>query len=61
MSDPAAMIVPAEHGELKNLHWNVDPSRLITREAAWSHYWRDWRHVHQPSLSHEERALIESL
>ncbi len=61
MTDSAAMIVPAEYGELNHLSWNVDPLDPITREAAWSHYWRDWRHVHQPSLSDKERALIESL
>lgn len=54
-------IVPADYGELKNLSWNADPSHPISRENAWSLYWRNWRHVHQDYLTDKERMLIESL
>jgi len=61
MTDSKAVIVPADYAELSNISWSSKRSLPITREEAWSRYWRDWRHVHQTSLSDEERTLIESL
>ncbi|MCV9964340.1 hypothetical protein OIU34_20850 [Pararhizobium sp. BT-229] len=54
-------IVPADFPELRNLCWNRNPNRSITREEAFLLYDRNWRFVDEDSLTDNERSLIDAL